>query len=99
MDAKFLSIIADTSGVTMVNKMCPKKQLQKDSAEEFTPDSFSPSFQMDYLCHTAFNIQLDEFSQAFTEANFKNIIIGRPRFFPYPVKNSIRPPKRDFPYL
>lgn len=93
MDAKFLGMVFDTSEVTLVNKLCPKKQLQTDSTGEYNTDSISPSFEIDYLCHTAFNIQLDEFSQALTEDNFKKYSYRAPGNFSIPGEKFYPPPK------
>ncbi len=93
MDAKFLGMILNSSEVTLVNKLCPKKQLQTNSVEEYSTDSFTPSFEIDYLCHGVFDIQLQNSSEVIAENNFRQYTYRDPGNFSVPGDKFYPPPK------
>ncbi len=93
MDAKFLGMVFDTSEVMLVNKLCPKKQLQTKSPQEYATNDFAPSFEIDYLCHSAFDIQIDYSLEALSENNFKKYSYRAPGIFSIPGDKFYPPPK------
>lgn len=93
VDAKLLGMILDNSQVTLVNKLCPKKQLQMGSAEEFSADSFTSSFEVDYLCHVVFDMQLQDLSETIAENNFEKYTYRDPGSFSEPSDKFYPPPK------
>lgn len=93
VDAKLLGMILDSSQVTLVSKLCPKKQLQANSAEEYSGDSFTPSFEVDYLCNVVFTIQLQDSSETIAENNFKKYKYRDPGNFSVPSDKFYPPPK------
>jgi|GEM_PF-4256980 hypothetical protein len=92
IDAKLLGIILNASEVTLVNKMCPKQQLDKDSPDEFAQADLESHFEFDYLCQVAFDFKPDEEVNTVTHDNFKKhsyrapgiFSISRDKFYPPP---------------
>jgi hypothetical protein len=92
IDAKLLGFIYSTSEVTLVNKMCPKHQLDKDSPDEFAQADLEFHFELDYLCNVAFDFKPDEEIHTITHDNFKKhsyrtpgiFSISRDKFYPPP---------------
>jgi hypothetical protein len=92
MDSKILGMIFESYEVTLVSNLCPKKQLQTNSVEEVSEDNLSLSFEIGYLCHAAYDIQLHDSSQALAENNFRkyfyhvpgNFSISGDKFYPPP---------------
>lgn len=64
-----------------------------DSAEEFSAVSFTPSFEVDYLCHVVFDIQLQDFSETIAENNFEKYAYRDPGNFSVPSDKFYPPPK------
>ena len=93
LDAKLPGLILDASGITLVNKLCPKKQIQTDSPTEFSTDNISPGFEIDYLCNTAVDIESARSPIAHTESNFRKYSYEVPGKFSVPDDKFYPPPK------
>ena len=93
IDAKFLGVLFASSEVTLVSKSCPKKQLQKSLAHEYTTDNFTSGFELDYLCHTAFDIRVEDWPETLAENNFKKYSYREPRDSSIPGDKFYPPPR------
>lgn len=93
IDGKFVNILFNASGVTLVNKLCPKKQLQTDPTENYNSQDFTADFEIDYLCHAAFDIEMDDSPEALAENNFESYSYRQPANFSIPWYKFYPPPK------
>ena len=93
IDAKLLGIILNASEVTLVNKMCPKQQLDKDSPDEFAQADLESHFEFDYLCQMAFDFKPDEEVNTVTHNNFKKHTYRTPEIFSISYDKFYPPPK------
>lgn len=93
IDAKYLGVIFDSSEVTLVNKLCPKKQLQQDSTGQYKSDNFDSGFELNYLCHVAFDVQISDSPEAPVESNFRQYSYHAPGKFYAPGDKFYPPPR------
>lgn len=93
MDAKFFGAFLDSSGVTLVNKMCSKKPLLSNAAEDISTATIDQGLEMDFLCHSVFDHQLADWGVALTEDNFRKYNYQTPGIFSTPREKFYPPPK------
>lgn len=93
VDANFFGLFMESSGVTLVNKMCPKKQLLKSTSEKLSAASASQGFEMSFLCHTVFDQKIAAWNSVTTEDNFQQYIYQAPGIFSTPREKFYPPPK------
>ncbi|NJW51517.1 hypothetical protein [Salinimicrobium oceani] len=92
-DAKFPALIFEASEITLVNNWCPKKQMQISSPEEYTSENYTSFLEIDFLCHSAYNIQLGVPSNVLAGENYKKYTYNSPGIFSIPHKKYYPPPK------
>ena len=93
IDSQLLGIILDTSEVTLVNKMCLKKQLQSDQVAVYVTGNIKTSFELNYLCHSVFDLRKDDWSEILSENNFKKYAYRPPGNSSIPGDKFYPPPK------
>lgn len=93
MDAKFFGAFLDSTGVTLVNKMCSKKQQFKSTSLDISTATVEQGLEMEFLCHTVFDHNIAEWVVALTEDNFRNYNYKAPGVFSTPRKKFYPPPK------
>lgn len=92
MDTKFFGAFLDSSGVTLVNKMCSKPQLSP-AAEDISTVTLNQGLEMDFLCHTVFDHQIAEWTVSLTKDNFRKYTYQTPGIFSPPRDKFYPPPK------
>ena len=97
MDANFFGVFLDSSGVTLVNRMCSKKPLLTVASDDISTAKVNQGLEMDFLCHTIFDHQLGEWVVALTEDNFRKHNYQTPGLFSTPREKFYPPPKNWAP--
>ena len=93
VDAGFLEFFLHTSGVTLVNKTCPKKQLMKKASEAVSSAKADQELEMNFLCHTVFDQRITALQKSFTADNFQKYNYQAPEIFSTPREKFYPPPK------
>jgi hypothetical protein len=93
VDTNSFELLLSSSGVTMVNKMCPKKQLLKNASEKLSPETAAQEVEMNFLCHTVFDHETTEWKIAMTGENFQQYTYQAPGIFSPPTEKFYPPPK------
>lgn len=93
MDAKIFSVILNSSEVTLVNKLCPKKQFQAEASKEFATANLASFFEYHHLCHTVFDIKISHTSEQLTENNFRRYNYKEPADLSTPGEKFYPPPR------
>lgn len=93
IDSKAFGAILDSSGVTMVNKMCSKKLLNNKTSKDLTTKTVNQSLEMDFLCHTVFDHNITEWIVTLTEDNFRKYNYQTPGNFSTLQEKFYPPPK------
>lgn len=93
MDAKFFSSFLDSSGMTLVNKLCHKKSLLNNNSKDISTATASQVFEIDFLCHTVFDHKIAEWVWRLPEGNFQKYNYQTPGIFSTPREKFYPPPK------
>ena len=93
MDAKIFSVLLDPSEVTVVNKLCPKKQFQAGASKEFAAANLASVFEYQHLCQTVFDIKISHTSEQPTENNFRRYNYKEPADLSTPGEKFYPPPR------
>ncbi|WP_324719516.1 hypothetical protein [Salinimicrobium sp. HB62] len=93
LDAKLPGLILDASGISLVNKLCPKKQIHTNSPTEFATDDVITGLEIGYLCNTALDIEISSSIIDHTETNYRKYSYQVPGKFSVPDDRFYPPPK------
>ncbi|MGB7843459.1 MAG: hypothetical protein WBL21_11745 [Salinimicrobium sp.] len=93
MDFQFFGFYLEGSGVTVVNKTCPKKPQLNKTSEELSTAAVGRVLQVDFLCHTFFDHQVAEWVPTLPEDNFRKYQYQTPEIFPTHLEKLYPPPK------
>ncbi|MFD0976000.1 hypothetical protein [Salinimicrobium gaetbulicola] len=93
VDSKGFGALLDSSGMTLVNKMCSKKLPNNKTSEDLSTDTVIQGLEMDFLCHTAFDHNITEWGVTMTEDNFREYNYQTPGVFSSLQKKFYPPPK------
>ncbi|MHA6280116.1 hypothetical protein ACXYMT_08035 [Salinimicrobium sp. CAU 1759] len=95
LDAKLPALIFDASGITLVNKLCSKKQMQTASAEAYTSENITAGLEIDYLCQSAFDFRFQDYFETPVVDNFNKYAYRAPGKFSVPDDKFYPPPRLE----
>lgn len=93
IDSNFFELLMNSSEVTVVNKMCPKKQLLKNSSDKISISSKGEGIEMNFLCHSLFDHEIMGWESITAQNNFQTYSYRSPRIFSPPGDKFYPPPK------
>lgn len=93
IDSRYYGVLLEGSDITIVNKTCPKKAIQKVSPSNFSEATAGYGLEMDFLCHVPVVLEFDEWQWNFKDTNFKEYNYQAPVFFS-PLQEKVYPPPK-----
>ncbi|MFD2519187.1 hypothetical protein ACFSTG_14860 [Salinimicrobium flavum] len=94
VDARIFMILMDSVGVSLVNDRCEKPLFSDQSdATDIAEAVMIPSLEMDFLCHTLFDLRIMEWPSGIAYMNFRQYTYQDPGIISSHHEKFYPPPK------